>query len=244
MTDKVRLQRFLSDAGICSRRAAEKLISDGRVSVNGKVVLQLGTKVNPGCDSVSVDGSSVELPADNGVVIVLNKPRGYITSTSARQGKTVYDLIPEYHPRLLPIGRLDKDSEGVLLMTNRNELISELTHPRNQHEKHYQATVSGSWNEAILKRLNSPMTIDGERMSARVTELRKSGNESRLVLQFILTEGKNRQIRRMCDAVGLAVHRLVRTSFARVDLDGLRSGNYRKIDLSDLPAHKETAFND
>lgn len=229
MTNKIRLQKFLSDAGVCSRRKAEQLILSGRLKVNGIVVNELGSKVDPGSDKVLLDDKPVARAEGTGITIVLNKPRGYITSTSARHGKTVYELIPEYHPRLLPVGRLDKDSEGVLLMTNRNELISELTHPRNQHKKVYQATVSGSWNDAVLKRLNSPMTIDGERMSGHVRELREGEKSGRRILEFILTEGKNRQIRRMCEAVGLEVHRLVRTSFCGITIEGLAPGKSRAL---------------
>jgi 23S rRNA pseudouridine2605 synthase len=164
----------------------------------------------------------------------LNKPRGYITSTSAKQGKTVYDLVPAQTPRLLPVGRLDKDSEGVLLLTNKNELISALTHPRYQHEKHYQVTVSGKWTQKCLSSLNTPMTIEGLKMSATVTVLRAGAIGTRRVLSFILTEGKNRQIRRMCESVGLRIHRLVRIQFAGIGIKGLKPGAWRELTAQEL----------
>ena len=229
MADMIRLQKYLADAGVCSRRKAELFIQAGRVSVNGAIVDKLGTKVNPESDEVAVDGNLARLPKTQGIVVALNKPRGYITSTSSRQGKTVYELVPQHSPRLLPVGRLDKDSEGLLLLTNRNELVSLLTHPRYQHEKHYQVTVSGPWSKEVLVSLNKPMHVDGMDMSARVRKERTSKDATKRVLEFILTEGKNRQIRRMCEAVGLKVHRLFRTRFARISVHGIEPGEWREL---------------
>lgn len=229
MTNEIRLQKFLADAGICSRRKAEELITSGRVSVNGAVITQLGTKVDPARDKVAVNGKPISSRQAEPVTIVLNKPRGYITSTASRQGRTVYELVPEYKPRLLPIGRLDKDSEGVLLLTNRNDLISALTHPRYEHEKHYRATVSGKWSPSLLAALNKPMTIEDLHMKAKVQYLRPSDKPNRHVLSFVLTEGKNRQIRRMCEAVSLTVHRLIRTQFAGISIQGIEPGKWRKL---------------
>jgi pseudouridine synthase len=228
MADLVRLQKFLADAGVCSRRKAEPLIKAGQVLVNGEAVRELGTKVDPEKDHIQIGKKRIRRTTSS-TTVVLNKPRGYITSTSKKQGKTVYELLPESTPRLLPVGRLDKDSEGVLLLTNRNELISALTHPRYQHEKHYQVTVSGRLNRVILNALNTTMTIEGLTMSARVTLLRAGADETKQVLSFILTEGKNRQIRRMCESAGLRIHRLVRTQFAGIDAKGLKPGKWRKL---------------
>jgi len=235
MTELIRIQKFMADAGVCSRRNAEHLIKVGQVSVNGEVIRELGTKVDPSKDRVYLGKTLVTRPAGASTTLILNKPRGYITSTTARHGKTVFELVPKFTPRLLPVGRLDKDSEGVLLLTNHNELISLLTHPRYQHEKHYQATVSGNFSKEVLSALNKTMTLDGLTMSAKVRVLRTGAQEAeRLVLGFILTEGKNRQIRRMCDAVSLRIHRLVRTNFAGIDIKGIKPGKWRKLTEEEL----------
>lgn len=229
MAELIRLQKFMADAGFCSRRKAETLIKAGQVLVNGEAIRELGTKVDPDKDRVNIGKKRIRRNTVESTTLVLNKPRGYITSTSSRHGKTVYELAPHHTPRLLPVGRLDKDSEGALLMTNQNSLISALTHPRYQHEKHYQVTVSGELTEETLSVLNSPITSEGLTMSAKVRLLRSSDKEARRVLAFVLTEGKNRQIRRMCEAVRLRIHRLVRTDFAGINIKGLKAGQWRKL---------------
>jgi 23S rRNA pseudouridine2605 synthase len=225
----MRLQKYLAQAGVASRRASEQIIRDGRVAVNGATVTEVATNVEPGIDNVTVDGRAVDIATERRTII-LHKPRGYVCSASGAQGKSVLDLLDGVEERLFPVGRLDKDSEGLLLLTNDGELTNRLTHPRHQQSKRYEVTVSGTVSGAAIDRLNSRMVIDGYKIQpARVTVIETRRQSGKTILAFVLKEGRNRQIRKMCDAVELRVHRLVRTGIKDLTLSGLRPGQWRDL---------------
>jgi len=233
---KLRLQKYLAQAGVASRRASAQLIRDGRVSVNGEPVAEPGHAVDTATDEVTVDGAAIALPSEKRT-IMMYKPRGYICSSSSAQGKTVLDLIEGIAERLFPVGRLDKDSEGLLLLTDDGDLANRLTHPSFGHSKRYEVTVSGSVTKEVLTTLNGPMTIDDYQTRPACVTLEKQRRESgksQLVIE--LKEGRNRQIRKMCEAVGLRIHRLVRTHINNLTLQDLRPGQWR--DLTDAEAKR------
>ncbi|MGM9538384.1 MAG: pseudouridine synthase [Candidatus Onthomonas sp.] len=219
-----RISKLLSGWGLLSRRQAEACIQAGRVTVNGQPA-RLGQKVDPGRDEIALDGAPLK-QAPQRVCLMLNKPRGYVTTLSDEQGRpTVAQLISGCGYRLYPIGRLDLNSEGLLLMTNDGDLAQHLTHPSHKVEKEYHVRVTGPVDKA-LPMLRQPMTVDGERfLGARVRVL--SQTEESTLLSMTITQGKKRQIRRMCRAAGLTVHRLRRVREGSLRLDDLPSGQWR-----------------
>ena len=218
-----RLQKLLSAAGVCSRRAAESYILEGRVKVNGLTV-QLGTKADPERDEITVDG--IPLPRnEKRVWLMLNKPRGYVTTLSDEKGrKTAAELVAGCGVRVWPVGRLDLDSEGLLLFTNDGEGTNYLLHPGHEVEKEYHVTVEGDI-EAALPLLRGPMELDGEPLAPAGVELLPGGNK----LSVTIHQGKNRQVRRMCAAAGLTVKRLRRVREGSLGLGGLPSGKWRQL---------------
>ena len=230
----MRLQKYLSQAGIASRRASEQLIADGRVTVNGAKVTTPGQKVESDSDTITFDGNLVQLTTTY-KTIMLYKPRGYICSSSESQGKTVFELLENIDLRLYPIGRLDKDSEGLLLLTNYGELANKLTHPRYNQHKTYQVTVSGNMSDATLSALNKPMIIDNYKIRpVKVYISEQRSRSGKTVLTFELKEGRNRQIRKMCEAVDLRIHRLTRTKLHSLTLGDLHPGEWRDLTASEL----------
>lgn len=198
-----RLQKILSSAGICSRRKAEEYLAAGRVTVNG-LPAALGDKADPEKDTVAVDGEVIARPSAH-TYIMLHKPRGYVTTLSDEKGrKTVAELVADCPARVWPVGRLDMDSEGLLLLTDDGELTHRLTHPSHEIQKEYHVKVTGDVGRA-LPVLTKPMVVDGEDMAADRVE--QTGSQS---LTIVIHQGKNRQVRRMCAAAGLTVVRLVR----------------------------------
>lgn len=225
---------MLAAAGVASRRAAEDLIRDGRVQVNGRVVRELGVRVDPARDRIAVDGERVGRPA-RPRYFVIHKPRGVVTTTRDPEGKrTVLDLIPS-RERLFPVGRLDAASEGLLLVTNDGALAQVMLHPSFEVPRTYKVSVDGFVEAEALRRLSR-----GIEMDATVTapcEVRiLAREENRTVLEIVLIEGRRRQIRRMMEAVGHPVRRLVRTQFGPLRLGGLRSGESRPLSASESEA--------
>lgn len=219
-----RLSKILSRHGLASRREAEGWISAGRVTVNGQTAL-LGQKADPDTDEIAVDGTPIT-SAPRRVCLMLNKPRGYVTTRSDEQGRPcVTDLVRDSGCRLYPVGRLDLNSEGLLLMTNDGDLAYHLTHPSHEVEKEYLVRVTGSVSRA-LPILNRPMTIDEEAFAAAKVSLLRQGRDGAL-LSFTIRQGKNRQVRRMCRAAGLTVHRLRRVREGPLRLGDLPSGRWR-----------------
>jgi 23S rRNA pseudouridine2605 synthase len=225
----MRLQRFLARAGVASRRGSEDLMTAGRVSVNGSVVMELGSKVDPAVDEVRVDGTVVRL-ADGPTYLALNKPTGYVTTMKDPQGRpTVADLFPEGAPAgLFPVGRLDADSEGLLLLTTDGDLAHFLLHPRHHVEKTYRAEVDGVPDEGDLAALREGVLLDDGATApakAAVTGTRSGG----AIVELTIREGRKRQVRRMLSSVGHPVVRLTRVAFGPVDLGTLEPGAVRAL---------------
>jgi 23S rRNA pseudouridine2605 synthase/23S rRNA pseudouridine2604 synthase len=217
---EMRLQKYLSAAGVCSRRKGEELILSRKVAVNGKIVVELGTKVDPARDRVEVDGKPV-LPPDTLVYIALHKPRNHVTSCSHPGEKVVVDLV-DIDERVYPVGRLDKDSTGLLLLTNDGRIHHRLSHPSFDHEKEYDVSVARPISDGALKKLGDGLPLMGTKTRpAQVTRI--SARRFRIVLQ----EGKNRQIRRMVRKVGNQVTNLRRTRVANIKLGNLPIGKWR-----------------
>jgi len=230
----MRLQKYLSQAGIASRRASEQLIADGRVTVNGSTVTTPGEKVDTTNDQITFDGNPVK-PTSNIKTVIFYKPRGYICSASETQGKTIFEFFKDIELRLYPVGRLDKDSEGLLLLTNDGDLANKLTHPRYNQHKTYQVTVSGNVSDATLSALNKPMIIDDYKIRAATVYISEQRSRSgKTVLTFELKEGRNRQIRKMCEAVDLEIHRLTRTKVHSLTLGDLHPGEWRDLTEDEL----------
>ncbi len=222
-----RLQKVLARTGFGSRRACEELIADGRVTVNGEIAL-LGRRIDPDGDRVEVDGVPVGVRADL-VYYLLNKPRGVVTTASDPQGRsTVLDLVPP-EPRVFPVGRLDADTEGLLVLTNDGGLTHRLTHPGFGVEKEYLAEVEGSPSPGAVRRLRDGVALeDGVTAPARVALVAPTA------LRITVHEGRNRQVRRMCAAVGHPVVRLVRTRIGPIAERGLRPGQWRPLTMAEV----------
>ncbi|HCA46655.1 MAG TPA: pseudouridine synthase [Armatimonadetes bacterium] len=235
-----RLQKLLARAGLGSRRSCEELIRGGRVSVNGSTVRELGAKASP-TDDIRVDGRRVKLP-DEHTYLVLNKPPGYVTTRDDPQGRpTVMDLIPAgARDRVYPVGRLDLDSTGLLLLTDDGDLTQRLLHPKHHIPKEYLADVEGVPSETRLRRLRSGIELeDGKTQPAEVMALSQGAGESRL--RIIISEGRNRQIRRMCEKIGHPVRRLKRVAVGPIRLGELSLGEVRKLSRGQLQALREAA---
>lgn len=246
--NRIRLQKFLADSGVASRRKAEELIENKKVKVNGRIA-SIGDKVDPIRDKVMVSGKNI-VPVTKKVYIMLHKPRGFVTTVSDELGrKCVTDLVKDVGVRVFPVGRLDKDSEGLLLMTNDGEFANNLTHPSKHVNKTYRTTVKGAVDDEQLLRLCEGVEIDGKKTlpcDCFVAERKPD----RTVLIFIIHEGRNRQIRKMCEAVNLEVLRLKRTEIAGVKLGMLPQGKWRDLNeremkrLTSVSSDKEGAQND
>lgn len=222
----IRLQKVIADCGVTSRRKAEGYILDGRVSVNGNIVTELGTKVNPATDLIQVDGATLELAAVDKVYIVMNKPRAYITTVSDPEGRpTVMELIYGVKQRIFPVGRLDYLSEGLLILTNDGDLANMIMHPKYEVEKVYEVKVFGHVNEALLAKIKrGVMTEDGLLKPKSVRVIEQLPNKT--WLEFRLNEGKNREIRKICDAVDLTVDKLRRVAIEGLNIQTLPVGQY------------------
>ena len=232
-----RIQKVLSDQGVCSRRAAEKLIDEGRVKVNGHPVT-LGDKMDPDFDKVSIDGKNVRVVRKRQYIyLMLNKPRGYLTTASDERGrKTVMDLLTGLDRRVYPVGRLDKDSEGLLLFTNDGALMQAMTHPSHQVDKTYEVTVTGQL-EGAEDRLSAVTELDGEPIVPAQVEIMER-RQGQALLRVTIHQGKNRQIRRMCAQVGLQVTRLRRISEDALTLGRLKPGQWRYLTDAEVAALK------
>lgn len=230
-----RLQKLLSAAGICSRRAAESYILDGRVTING-VPAELGQRADLERDEIRVDGVLLA-GREEFVYLLLNKPRGYVTTLSDEKGrKNVADLVRECGARVYPVGRLDLDSEGLLLMTNDGDLMQHLIHPSHEVNKTYHVSVYGAVGGAA-RRLEALRDLDGEAIHpAQVKVLRQTGQTAELAVT--IHEGKNRQVRRMCAACGLNVKRLRRVQEHTLKLGDLASGQWRYLTEEEIVALK------
>jgi 23S rRNA pseudouridine2605 synthase len=239
---QVRLQKIISTAGVASRRAAEKLIVEGRVSVNGDTVRELGSKADPDTDEIRVDGRRVK-HAQRLRYFLLNKPRGYVTTRSdPEKRRTVLDLLRGVREYVYPVGRLDFDSEGLLILTNDGDLAATLTHPRHEVERVYEAQVLGVPDAHDIDRLSRGIVIEGRRTSPAHVELvgrRSDGDTS--VLRVTIHEGRTRQVRKMCDAIGHPVRALRRVRIGPIVDKNLRLGSYRELTSDEVRRLKSSA---
>jgi len=229
----IRLQKILAQAGIASRREAEKIITAGRVKVNGATITELGTKANPEKDLIQIDGNELSL-SEKKVYYLLNKPTGYVTTMKDPQGRpTVAKLISLIKERVYPVGRLDYDTSGLLLITNDGNLANAMTHPKKEIDKCYEVKVAGiPSKEALIKLQKGIMLDDGMTAPARVRILKKEG--TRAWLEIIIHEGRNRQVRRMCEAIGHKVIKLKRVRFGPLTLANTVPGKVRKLTQDEL----------
>ena len=229
---EIRIQKFLSDAGVVSRRAAEREILRGGVRVNG-LPAEIGQKIDPERDTVEYCGRIVKADFKRYVYIMLNKPRGYVTTLSDERGRpTVAELCESIGERIYPVGRLDMDSDGLLLMTNDGELANKLTHPRHSIPKIYHVEVRGKIDSDTIKKLSGPMTIDGYKIrpvKVSIAEMKDDPRHQTTVLRMELYEGRNRQIRKMCEQVGVDLLRLTRIAIGSITLGNLKSGSFRYL---------------
>jgi len=239
---QARLQKILSAAGVASRRVAETLIAQGRVTVNGQTIRELGTKADPERDQIRVDGRRIRIAAAR-CYYLLNKPRGYVCTRSDPQHRpTIIQLLGEkgIHGYLYPVGRLDFDSEGLILITNDGDLAARLTHPRHGVEREYEARVRGVPGERALDRLRRGVLIEGRRTApamARLVTALKGGEQAILIVT--LREGRNRQVRQMCDLIGHPVQRLRRLRIGPISDRDLKPGQVRVLTTREVLALKQ-----
>lgn len=237
----IRINKLLSHAGIASRRMADELITQGRVELNGHVVTELGTKADPERDDVRVDGRRLG-KAPERRYLLLNKPRGIVsTRTDPQQRRTVIDLVAMAGIKgyFYPVGRLDFDSEGVMLLTNDGDFAERVTHPRYELERTYEAQVAGVPDAKDIDRLRKGVTIEGHRtLPAKVRVLREVGGKGSTgaVIELTICEGRNRQVRRMCDAIGHPVDKLRRTRIGTISAGGLKPGDIRDLTPGEIQA--------
>ena len=224
---KLRLNKFLSGSGVASRRKCDEIIASGKVTVNGKVVTEIGSQINEKKDKVMVEGKAVCLPSSF-VYIKLNKPKGYACTASDEKGrKTIYDLV-DCEERLFSIGRLDYNTEGLIILTNDGDFANKVSHPRYDVEKEYRVTIEGKIKESELAVLRKGVVVDGQKMPpAKVKLLSQDENISKI--SVVINEGQNRQVRRMFEAIGREIKLLKRVRIGSVRLGGLSRGQWRDL---------------
>lgn len=235
-----RLQKLISAAGITSRRAAEELILNGRVTVNDCAVTELGSKADPAIDRIAVDGKPLVI-ASRKPYILLNKPVGYMTTLDDPEGRAlVTDLLQEVKERVYPVGRLDYNTEGLLLLTSDGDWANRLMHPRHEIEKEYHVRVRGKVHTSQLAQLTNGVEIDGKKTAPATVRLIKDGEQNDW-LSITIHEGRNRQIRRMCEAVSLLVVRLKRVRYGVLSLGALKPGEFRYLSQAEVDALRDPA---
>lgn len=235
--EKIRLQKILADCGIASRRKAEELITQGRVRVNGKIAM-LGDKANMLKDKITVNGRKVTAVKTK-TYIMLHKPRGFVTTMSDEMGrKCVAELVESVGKRVYPVGRLDRDSEGLLLMTDDGEFANAVSHPSTHVPKTYRVTVRGKVTEDNVTALSTGLMLEGRVTLPADVNVIQTG-EDRTVMQIVLYEGRNRQIRKMCEQLGLEVIRLKRTAIGNIKMGMLKMGDWRELNDDELRSIKQ-----
>lgn len=228
--EEIRVQKFLSEAGICSRRKAEELILEGKIKVNGKIIYELGTKINPDIDVIEFNNKIVNKIKSKHLYILLNKPIGYVTTVKDQFNRpTVMDLIT-VERRVLPVGRLDMYTSGALILTDDGEFINKVTHPRHQINKSYIATVKGIATQEDIQKLENGIEIDDyitSKAKAKIIKIDKEKGISRI--EIVIHEGKNRQVRKMCESIGKKVLALHRTKIGNIEVRNLKLGSWRYL---------------
>ena len=229
MSNLVRLQKYIADCGITSRRKAEELIQAGKVKLNDEVVLEMGVKVNPNSDVVQVNGQYIDHALVNKIYILMNKPRGCVTTVSDPEGrKTVMDFCQVVSERIYPVGRLDYLSEGVLLLTNDGDFAQDVIHPSKGIVKTYEVKVFGQVTEALIKKIKKGVEVDGVFLKPDTVRI-VGFLQNKTWLEFKLSEGKNREIRKICEAFGLTVDKLKRVAVGGLTCDGVAPGKIRQL---------------
>lgn len=230
----VRLNKYLADHGVASRRKADEMIDEGRVQVNGRKVFEMGLKINPETDKIKVSGKLVGAKPQP-LYFIFNKPKSVVTSTSDPQGRpTVLDYFKRIKKRIFPVGRLDWDTEGLLLMTNDGDFANEITSPSSDIPKTYHAKLNGIPTDAKLEKLTKGVSIIGGRVRATHVKRLKKGSAKKDWIAITITEGKNRQVRRMFEKIGFDVVKLKRVAIGELKLATLKSGEYRPLTRKDL----------
>ncbi len=231
---ETRLNKFLAHAGVCSRREADRWIAEGRISVNGRVVMELGEKVDPARDKIAANGLPVKAEEERAVYILMNKPAGRVVSVKDPfRRPTVIDLLGRLPVRVYPVGRLDLDTEGALMLTNDGELALRLTHPRYGVNKIYEASVEGEPAETDLDKVRNGIFLEGRRTApARVKVLYRGRRHT--LLRVEIREGRKREIRKLFEAVGYPVDHLKRVDFAGLTLEGLKTGEWRYLQKKEI----------
>ena len=231
--EEIKIQKFFTDSGVMSRRAAEEEIKNGNVKVNGETAV-IGMRVDPEKDVIMYRGKQIKPRSTENVYIMLNKPRGFVTTMSDEQKRrSVADLVTAVGARVYPVGRLDMDSDGLLLLTNDGALTNKLTHPRHEIPKIYRVTVAGGVSEEQLAKLRAPMLIDGyEILPVKTDVISKNGSQT--LLEMTLYEGRNRQIRKMCDAASLKIKRLCRIAIGELSIGELPVGKWRYLTKDEI----------
>lgn len=233
--NEIRLQKFLANAGVCSRRKAEENIELGNVSVNGKIIYELGTKVNPEKDEIKFKSKIIKLTNEY-KYIILNKPIGYVTTVKEQFDRpTVIDLIKEKNMNFLPVGRLDMYTSGALILTNDGDFIYKVTHPKNEIEKTYVATVKGIVTDSDAEKLRQGVKID-DYISGKAKVKILKGDSKKCIsrLEITIHEGKNREVRKMCQAIGKNVISLHRTKINNISVKDLKIGEYRELTQKEI----------
>mgnify|MGYP002510597253 FL=1 len=228
---EVRLQKYLADAGVASRRKAEELIAQGKVKVNGQVVTEMGCKIDPKKDEVTFLDKKIDTKETKMVYIMLNKPVGYVTTAKEQFGRpAVVDLVKGVNARIFPVGRLDYDTSGLLLLTNDGDLTYKLTHPKHDVDKTYIAKLYGIPDEGALQKFRRGVTIDGVRTKpAKIQIIEKDKDGRFCTAEIIIHEGRNRQVRKMCEAIKQPVAQLQRVATGDLKLGSLEKGKYRHL---------------
>lgn len=236
-SEAIRLQKWIAQAGIASRRKAEEIIQAGRVCINGVVITELGAKANPNTDKVTVDGKPAELNRQEKIYVMLHKPEGVVTTVTDLFGRTtVIDILPaDMTTRLYPVGRLDYDTSGLIFLTNDGDWTQKVTHPKYEVKKTYVAVVKGIPSEQLLKKFRDGLKIDNKKTApcqAVIDEKKKQVNAT--TLRITIHEGRNRQVRKMCDAIGHPVIKLKRVAVGDVKLGDLKKGEWRYLTAQEV----------
>jgi len=232
----IRLQKYLAECGIASRRKSEEYIKMGIIKVNGNVVTELGTKIDPALDKISIESLKIELKPENKVYILLNKPVGYVTTVSDEKGRsTVMDLLKDVKERVVPVGRLDMYTSGILLFSNDGDFIEKVTHPSHETTKTYVVKTKGVPTENDIEKLKNGIKIEDYITSpAKVEMLLKDNKNNISRLKIEIHEGKNREVRKMCEAVGLSVISLKREKIGNLTCDGVEKGSWRYLTQNEV----------
>lgn len=243
MAVEMRLQKYLARAGVASRRASEELIREGRVRVDGQVVSVLGTRIDPDASVVEVDDRLVQIEPPRW--IMLHKPPGYLCTRSDPEGRpTIYDLIGADLGSLFHVGRLDYMSEGLLLLTNEGGVAEQLLHPRNRVRRRYEVTVAGPVSKSLASRVREGVELDDGLARVEDFRVRPGGRPDQMLLELSLREGRNREVRRLMEAVGLTIHALKRVEFGPLELENLPRGSWRSLEPGEIDRLRALARNE